>query len=168
MFLLIAQDTGSNFLPNLNNAPAWVVGACAIIWVSVYAVKTILELRWNAGSKAIIAEREASVKEKELAVREKELDVQEVSDAYEKRIKQVESANERRIAELQAHIDIMDKKLDASEARERDCLQKYANLEGRFQILESIYKVGNKVEEIANNQKVIAENVDPNLKEKLK
>lgn len=145
MFFVIAQGDVSN-LPI--QGPAWVVGACAIIGAMVYAIKTILELRWNAGSKAIIAEREAAVKEKELAVREKELDVQEVSDAYEKRIKEVETANATRIAELQAHIDIMDKKLDASEARERECARNLANMEGRLQILEQIYKVGNKVEEI--------------------
>lgn len=164
MFSLLAQDTST--LPI--QGPAWVVGACAIIGALVYAIKTILELRWNVGSKAIIAEREASVKEKELAVREKELDVQEISEAYEKRIKEVETANEKRVAELQAHVDIVDKKLDAAEQRERECLQKYANLEGRFQIIEQLYKVGNKIDRVAENQATIAESVDPELKDKLK
>lgn len=164
MFNIIAQDSSGGL--GIPSGPAWAVGIAIVIWALTGIIAKILELRWNAGSKARIEEMAAQValnkSESEQKLAEAKLaqaDVDEVVAAYEEKLKEVRRDCEMKIAKMQEHVDIIDKKLDASEKRERDCSSKLAELTGRLQILERLYKLENKID--AQAPEVIKAAVEP-------
>lgn len=163
MFNIIAQDSTGIGIPS---GPAWAVGIAIVIWALTGIIAKILELRWNAGSKARIEEMAAQVtlnkSESEQKLAEAKLaqaDVDEVVAAYEEKLKEVRRDCETQIAKMREHVDIIDKKLDASEGRERECASKLAELTGRLQILERLYKLENKID--AQAPEVIKAAVEP-------
>lgn len=158
MFLL-AQDATGIGIPS---GPAWAVGIAIVLWAATGIIAKILELRWNAGSKARIEEMAAEAQLKKADAEHKiaeaklaQADIDEVVSAYEEKLKEVVKDCERNVenmrVKMQAHIDIIDKKLDASEDRERNCIQELSIVKGRLQILEELQGIKAKIAENSND-----------------
>ncbi len=112
----------------------------AILGTICTLILTILNLYWTKGSAARIAEFKAKA---ELAA----LDVKTIREDCDRRITDAEAEaakllasahaeSQAREARMQAHIDIIDKKLDASETRERECLARASKMEGKLEVME--------------------------------
>lgn len=159
--ILFAQDAT---LPTQLQGPAWAVGIAIVLWALSQIVKNVLELRWNAGSKANIeemkaraeilkAENEAKLAQMKLA----QLDADDITNAYEEKLKETIVDCKTKLQDLdnnakiqmqgmQAHIDIIDKKLDVSEQRERNCIGELNLLKGRLQVIETLEPIKQQIE----------------------
>lgn len=142
--------------PTSSNWPAWAIGTVATIGALTYLAKVILELWWTKGSEAEIKRMEAAAKLKDAEAKLHEaeaklraVDAEELAAVYEEKVTALQEQYEQKIKDLyvdyemragkmQAHIDLVDKKLDASEERHTECIGKYNLLLGKVQILEQI------------------------------
>lgn len=123
MFEIIAQTTTGNEL-----------GITAIVTSVGGLILAVLSLYWTKGSVARINEYKAKA---EVAA----LDVKKIKDDCAKEIAEVQAAAMASEAKLQAHIDIIDRKLDAAEGRERQCLERAAKMEGKLEVMEKAQNV---------------------------
>lgn len=166
MIVVLAQEV----IPTNLQGPAWAVGAAIIIYVLVYAAKTVLDARYGAGSVAAVKEMEAKAallkaqtEANQAAAKLAQTDVDDVSDAYEEKLqktideykqqlKDFDTASKLQLSGMQAHVDIIDKKLDSSEQRERNCIEALSVLKGRLQIIEDLKGIKEQID--ANKSKI--------------
>jgi hypothetical protein len=133
--LIIAQTDVTTY----TEGAAWlaVFTAAGSFLVTIGGLAGSLMSRYyKEGTEAKIRLTQAETKRLEMQARADAVNAPKIIESYEQAIRELRDEYLVKIASLQSHIDIIDKKLDAAENRERECIERAARLEGRLSVLE--------------------------------